>query len=193
MSGEAGPEGAAGRVGEPAPGAADGREEGQALRYRLDLSDALEWERVSPAYRRRDRLALAGAVFAGLALLRFGNSHLDILPRLHSLSVAAVILLLPLLAVRLLQLRDRRARAGARLGAEGVDVVLEVGRDRLVERRADRATAVVMGARSLREVTEGAAHVFLATREDVIILPARALGGAEAKREFAAAWRAKVG
>ena len=177
------------RVGEPVGAVPAG--DVRVLRYVLGVEDALAWERVSPAYRRRDRLALIVSVFAGLAVLQFGVSHLEILPELHSLAGAVAILGgLPLL-VRALQLRDRRSRARERVG-DGVEIVLEVHRDRLVERRQGRAAALAVGARSLREVREGPGHVFLATREDVIILPERALGGVAAKRDFAALWRAKA-
>ena len=161
------------------------------LRYALGLEDALAWERVSPQFRRRDRLALIVSVFAGLAVLQFGGSHLDILPGLHRLPVAVLVLLTLPVIVRLLQLRDRRHRARDRVG-DGVEVVLEVRDDRLVERRADRSGAVALGARSLRDIREGPGHVFLATREDVIIVPKRALGDASATRAFVARWRARA-
>jgi hypothetical protein len=181
-----GPEGPALRVGEPGGAAADG--EGLVLHYVLGLGDALAWERVAPTYRRRDRLALIVSVFAGLGLLQVGGSHPEILPELHGWPMAVAILLLPPVLVRVLQMRDRTRRAEARVG-DGVEVVLEVQRDRLLERRSDRKAALALGARSLREVREAAEHVFLATREDVIIVPERALGDAEAKRAFAAHWR----
>ena len=184
------PEGAAERVGEPAAAVADGSEDRKVLQYRLDLADALEWERVSPAHRRRDRLALTLSVFTGMALVQFGGSHIEKASGLHSLPVAIGLLVLPPLLVRLLQLHDRRRRARERVGA-GMDVRLEVQRDRLVLQRAEGTVAI--GARSLRDVREGPGHVFLATRDDVIILPARALGGVAGLREFAAAWQAKVG
>lgn len=186
-------EGRVRQVGEPDAARREDADPGQVLRYRLDLPDALAWERVSPAHRRRDRLALMVSVFAGMALVQFGGSHIESASGLHSLPVALGLLILPPLLVRLLQVHDRRRRARERVGdGDGVEVVLEVQRDRLVERRADRAAVLAIGARSLREVREGPGYVFLATREDVVILPARAVGGDTALREFAARWRAKA-
>jgi hypothetical protein len=182
-----GPEGLAPRVGESGGAVAEG--EGRVLHYVLGLSDALAWERVSPAYRRRDRLALIVSVFAGLGLLQVGGANPDFLQELHVWPMAVAILLLPPVLVRLLQVRDRTRRAEERVG-DGVEVVLEVQRDRLVERRSDRKAVLALGARSLREVREAPEHVFLATREDVIIVPERALGDVGAKRAFVAHWRA---
>jgi hypothetical protein len=161
------------------------------LDYTLDAGDALAWERVSPAYRKRDRLALAASLFAGLGLLKMLSGQLEDVPGLHSLPAAFILMALPVLMVGLFQYRDRRQRAKARAGS---DVRVEVWPDRLIEHRADRQEPLVLGGRSLRALRETRDHVFLTFgREDVVIVPARAFATPAAKAEFAAHWRGKIG
>jgi hypothetical protein len=161
------------------------------LDYRLDAGDALAWERVSPAYRKRDRLALAASLFAGLGLLKMLSGQLEDVPGLHSLPAAFILMALPVLMVGLFQYRDRRQRAKARAGGE---MRLEVWPDRMIEHRADRRAPLVLGGRSLRALRETRDHVFLTFgREDVVIVPTRAFVTPAAKAHFATHWRGKIG
>lgn len=161
------------------------------LDYRLEAGDALAWERVSPAYRKRDRLALAAGLFAGFGLLKMLSGKLEDVPGLHSLPAAMILMALPLLMVGLFQYRDRRQRAKARTGGE---MRLEVWPDRMIEHRGGRREPLVLGGRSLRALRETRDHVFLTFgREDVVIVPARAFATPAAKADFAARWRAKIG
>jgi hypothetical protein len=115
--------------------------------YTLEAGDALAWERVSPAHRKRDRLALAASLFAGFGLLQMLSGKLMDVPGLHSLPAALILMALPVLMVGLFQYRDRRQRAKARAGGEAR---LEVWPDRMIEHRADRREPLVLGGRSLR-------------------------------------------
>lgn len=169
-------------IEEPAPG---------VLEYTLDAGDALAWERVSPAYRKRDRLALAASLFAGFGLLKMLSGQFETVPGLHSLPAAFVVMGLPLLMVGLFQYRDRRQRAKARAGGE---IRLEVWPERMIEHCTGRREPLVLGGRSLRALRETRDHVFLTFgREDVVILPARAFATPAAKAEFVTHWRAKIG
>lgn len=162
------------------------------LEYTLDAADTLAWERVSPAYRKRDRLALAASLFAGFGLLKMLSGQFETVPGLHSLPAAFVVMGLPLLMVGLFQYRDRRQRAKARTG--GGDIRLEVWPERMIEHRTERREPLVLGGRSLRALRETRDHVFLTFgREDVVILPARAFATPAAKAEFVTYWRAKIG
>ena len=170
------------RSADPAPDVFD---------YTLEVGDALAWERVSPAHRKRDRLALAASLFAGLGLLKMLSGQLEAVPGLHSLPAAFILMALPVLMVGLFQYRDRRQRAKARAGGE---TRLEVWPDRMIEHRADRRDPLVLGGRSLRALRETRDHVFLTFgREDVVILPARAFAKPGAKADFVTHWRAKIG
>ncbi len=174
----------------------DGDRASLVLEYRLDLADALAWERRAPGPRKRDRMALAVGLFAGLGLLQMLSGRLETVPGLHSVPVAVGLLVLPVLLVAMVRWRDRRRRAEARIGeAEaGIGVRLEIWPDRLIEQRADRPAPLVVGARSLRHLRETGAHVFLAFgAEEVVIVPARAFATPEDKAEFAARWRAHGG
>lgn len=174
---------------EPRPlGAAD-----SVLHYVLDAQDALAWERVSPALRKRDRLALAASLFAGLGLLKLLSGQLEAVPGLHSLPAAAILILLPALMALLFQYNDRYRRANARL-RKPVVVRLDLSADRMVENREDQPSPLAWGGRSLRVLCETTDHVFLSFgREDVVIVPARAFATPAAKADFAARWRAKIG
>ena len=173
---------AAAKAADPAP---------DVLDYTLDAGDALAWERVSPAYRKRDRLALAASLFAGLGLLKMLSGQLEDVPGLHSLPAALILMALPVLMVVLFQYRDRRQRATARAGGE---MRLEVWPDRMVEHRAYRRDPLVLGGRSLRALRETRDHVFLTFgREDVVVVPARAFATPAAKADFVTHWRAKIG
>ena len=161
------------------------------LDYTLDAGDALAWERVSPAYRKRDRLALAASLFAGLGLLKMLSGQLEDVPGLHSLPAALILMALPVLMVVLFQYRDRRQRAKARAGGA---MRLEVWPDRMIEHRADQREPLVLGGRSLRALRETRDHVFLTFgREDVVVVPARAFATPAAKADFVTHWRAKIG
>ncbi len=59
------------------------------------MADALAWERLSPAHRKRDRLALAASGFAGLGLLKMLSGHLEAVSGLHSLPSAILLMVLP--------------------------------------------------------------------------------------------------
>jgi len=173
---------AASKAADPAP---------DVLDYTLEAGDALAWERVSPAYRKRDRLALAASLFAGFGLLKMLSGKLEDVPGLHSLPAAFILMALPLVMVGLFQYHDRRQRAKARAGGE---MRLEVWPDRMIEHRTDRREPLVLGGRSLRALRETRDHVFLTFgREDVVILPARAFATPAAKADFATHWRAKIG
>lgn len=160
------------------------------LDYSLDTRDALAWERVAPAQRKRDRLALAAGFFAGLGLLKMLSGQLEAVPGLHSLPAAIILICLPVAMVWLFRLRDRRQRAQARGGGK---TRLEVWADRMIEHRADRGAPLVLGGRSLRMVRQTKDHVFFSFgREDVVIVPTRAFASPAAVAAFAAHWRAKI-
>lgn len=162
------------------------------LHYALDVADALAWERLSPAHRKRDRVALAASGFVGLGLLKLLSGHLQTVSGLHSLPSAILLLVSPGLGVWLLQRRDQRKRAALRVGTQ-IRTRLELWPERLIEHRADRRKPLVVGGRSLRMLEETKDHVFLAAgREDVVIVPARAFATPAAKADFAAYWRAKI-
>lgn len=170
------------RSADPAPDVFD---------YTLELGDALAWERVSPAHRKRDRLALAASLFAGLGLLKMLSGQLEAVPGLHSLPAAFILMALPMLMVGLFQYRDRRQRAKARAGGAAR---LEVWPDRMIEHLPGRREPLVLGGRSLRGLRETRDHVFLTFgREDVVIVPARTFATPAAKAEFVAHWRGKIG
>lgn len=163
------------------------------LHYTLTMDDALAWERVSPAHRKRDRLALAASGFAGLGLLKVLSGQLEAVSGLHSLPSAILLMVLPGLAALEFQRRDRKTRARGRVETP-VDMRLEHWPDRMIEHREDRRAPLVLGGRSLRLLRETEDHVFLSFgREDVVILPARAFASRAAKADFAAYWRAKIG
>jgi hypothetical protein len=159
--------------------------------YTLGAGDALAWERVSPAYRKRDRLAFAASLFAGLGLLKMLSGQLEDVPGLHSLPAAVILMALPVVMVGLFQYRDRRQRAKARAGGR---VRLEVWPDRMIAHRADLRDPLVLGGRSLRALRETRGHVFLTFgREEVVMLPDRAFATPAARAEFVSHWRAKIG
>lgn len=166
------------------------------LRYALEARDILAWQRVAPALRKRDRLALAASVLAGFGALQALSGKLETVPGLHSLPAALVILALPPLALALFQRRDRRRRAEAQVGGPDarVAVRLEVWPDRIVEHRADLPAPRVFGARSLRDLREAGGQVLMSFGgEDVVILPGRAFADAGQRAEFVAQWRAQLG
>lgn len=177
-----------------APVAADGRSGGRpdrVIHYTLDYEDALVWERASPSHRKRDKVALFAAFFAGLGLLKMLGGVMTDLATLHSLPMATLLMAAPFGMVILLQRRDLRARAQRRAGQRS-GMRLEIWGDRLVEYRDDRREPLAFGALSLREVRETAGHVFLSTGSDVIIVPGRAFVSEAAKSAFAAEWQARI-
>lgn len=164
----------------------------RVLHYTLDLPDALVWEKTSPTHRKRDRVALGASFFAGLGLISLLNGQLpEDVAFLHSLTFAFILMITPIVFALLLQRHDLRKRAQARAD-QRIGVRLELWEDRMIEHREDRRTPLVVGALSLREVKQGAQHVFLSTGQDVIIVPTHAFVTPAAKAEFAAKWQAKL-
>ncbi len=159
------------------------------LHYVLTPEDALAWESRSPAVRRRDRVAIAASVFAGIGLIQLIGARLPDLKALHSVPMAFVLIALPMLAVIAMQRRDRRRRVAERVAAP-VGVQLEHDAGRVVERREDRRDAVAFGPQALRAVVEGPEHVFLHAGADVIIIPTRAFGTPAAREAFVRHWQA---
>ena len=165
------------------------------LRFAIGADDALVWERVAPAYRKRDRLALVAGLFAGFLTLQALSGKLENVPGLHTLPGAIAIMLLPPLAVWIFQRHDRRRRAEAQVGGAGheVEVRLEVWPDRMIEHRADRAAPRVLGARSLRDLRETGGHLLLSFgRDEVVILPTRAFADGQVRAEFVSRWRGRL-
>ena len=171
--------------------AADAAQDGEILRFDLDWRDALAWERVDPRHRRRGRVAVAASLFAGIGLVRVTGSHLADLRWLHSVPMAAVFILMPAVAVLLLQTQAAARRARDRF-PRVVRVETEISPSRVVQRVAGDEAAVRIGAKSLREVVVRADHIFLSNGTDVAILPARAFGSGPEKDAFAARWRQKL-
>lgn len=162
------------------------------LSYMLDFPDALAWERVSHAHRKRDRAGIGAAIFAGIGLLNMAQGQLTDWSVLHSLPMAFLVLALPLGLVLLLFRQDRVKRARVLRGGP-VWVRLEITGDRLVERHEGReAPVATFGARSLREVVLRRAHVFLSTGAEVIIVPERAFADAAEMTAFARDWSARM-
>ena len=161
------------------------------LHYVLTPEDVLAWERRSPKLRRRDRVALVAAAFAGIGLVKVIGGHMPDLHLLHSLPMAFVVIALPILAVMMMQRRDLRRRVADRVSAP-VGVQLEVAPDRIVERREDRRAVVAFGVAGLREVVVGTEHVFLSTGADVVIVPFRAFATPDARAAFVAHWRGQA-
>lgn len=158
------------------------------LHYVLTPEDAMAWEVRSPRIRRRDRVAIGAGIFAGIGLIKLIGTQMAELKVLHSLSMAVVIMGLPVLLVLWLQGRDHRKRAAERV-AKPVGVQLEYSRDRVVERREDRSEVLAFGSAGLSEILETPTHVFLSTGSDVVILPARAFATPAAREAFVAHWR----
>jgi hypothetical protein len=163
----------------------------RVIHYTQDYDDALVWERASPPHRKRDRVALFAAFFAGLGLLQMLGGVMPDLAPLHSLPAAALLMVLPFALVLFLQRRDLRQRAQRR-AERPTGARLEIWGDRLVEYRDDRKEPLAFGALSLREVRETEGHVFLSTGPDVMIIPTRAFINPAAKSAFAAEWQAKI-
>lgn len=163
----------------------------RVIHYTQDYDDALVWERASPPHRKRDKVALFAALFAGLGLLQMLGGVMKDLTLLHSVPTAALLMAAPFALVILLQRRDLRQRAQRRAD-QRTGARLEIWGDRLVEYRDDRKEPLAFGALSLREVRETAGHVFLSTGQDVMIVPTRAFVSPEAKSAFAAEWQAKI-
>lgn len=178
-----------------AAGVTGGAEDGplRVMQYRLEPGDAWAWEGISPGHRRRDRIAIVAACLAGLGLLQGLAGTLDDAAWLHSLPAALILMLAPAGVVWLLARRDRERRAVARI-ADPVEMRLEIWPGRLVESRADGTGAVVRGRRSLRALRVAAGRVFLCFGGDeVIILPRGAFATPEARAEFVAEWRERIG
>lgn len=171
------------------PGAAPGGS--GVLHYVLTPDDAMAWEVRSPRVRRRDRVALGAAVFAGIGLIKVIGSNLPDLRLLHSLPMAFVLIALPVLGVKLLQRRDHRRRAVERVPAP-VAVQLEFSEERIVERREDRRDAVAFGAAGLREVVAAPGHVCLGNGKDVVIVPNGAFATEAARAAFLRHWQARL-
>lgn len=164
---------------------------GGVLHYVLTPEDAVEWERISPRIRRRNRVALGAALFAGIGLVKVIGSNLPDLRLLHSIPMAFAVIALPMLAVFWMQRRDARRQAGLRV-PEPVGVVLDHSPQRIVERREGRATPLAFGAAALREVLEGPRHIFLSNGSDVVIIPFRAFAGEAERSDFLRHWRAQI-
>lgn len=192
MTGELASDDGAGEA--EAPAAVAGRTGGKpdrVIHYTQDYGDALVWERASPIHRKRDKVALFAALFAGLGLLQMLGGVMTDQPVLHSAPVAVLLMVLPFALVVFLQRRDLRQRAQRR-AERRTGARLEIWGDRLVEYRDDRKEPLAFGALSLREVRETAGHVFLSTGPDVMIIPTRAFLDPAAKSAFAAEWQAKI-
>lgn len=163
------------------------------MTYRLTPADALAWERRDPQIRKRNRVAIGSALFAGLGLLSVTVRHLPAwLSSLHSNALAVLILCLPLGLVLAFQRVELHKRARLRV-AEPVDVRLDVWDRRLAEHRADRGEPLVLGVQALRGVIETDAHVFLYARGGTVIVPATAFADARAKDDFAGHWEQVAG
>ena len=163
------------------------------MTYRLTPADALAWERRDPQIRKRNRVAIGSALFAGLGLLSVTVRHLPAwLSSLHSNALAVLILCLPLGLVLAFQRVELHKRARLRV-AEPVDVRLDVWDRRLAEHRADRGEPLVLGVQALRSVIETDAHVFLYARGGTVIVPATAFADARAKDDFAGHWEQVAG
>lgn len=163
------------------------------MSYRLTSADALAWERRDPVARKKNRVALGGAVFAGIGLLSVTARHLPVwLSSLHSNALAVLILCLPLGLVLLVQRIDLRQRARRRVPMP-TDVKLELWDRRLSECRDDRPEALVLGAQTLRAVIGTQEHVFLHARSGTVIVPASAFADAGAKDAFVDHWEQVTG
>ncbi len=163
------------------------------MTYRLTTQDAVAWERRDPVARKRNRVAIGGAIFGGMGLLSVTARHLPVwLSNLHSNALAVLILCMPLGLVLFMQRRDLMQRAQARVPAP-VDVTLEIWDRRLSEHRADRGEALVLGAQAVREVIETDAHIFLTARNGTVIVPAAAFADARTKDDFAGHWEKVAG
>ena len=171
--------------------AAAAAQDGEILRFDLDSRDALAWERVDPRRRRRDRVAVAASFFAGIGLVKVIGSHLADLRWLHSLPMAAAVILLPAAAVLLLQSQARGRRARDRF-PHPVPVETEISSARVVQRIRGDGAPVRIGAKSVRDVLVRADHVFLSDGTDVAILPTRAFGSLRERDAFALRWQRKV-
>ena len=158
------------------------------LHYVLTAEDALAWERISPRFRRRDRVALGAAVFSGIGLIKVIGGHFADIRPLHSIPAAFALIAIPVIAVLWMQRRDRLKRMAERVPAP-VGVTLEHDPQRVVERREDRREATGFGRAGLDEIHETPTHIFLSTGRDVVILPARAFADEDARRAFVAHWR----
>lgn len=161
------------------------------MQFTLGPADALAWEKASPRLRRRDRVAVGAALFAGMGLVKVIGAQFEGLHWLHSLPMALALIVLPAVAVLLSQRYGRILRARERL-PDPVAVTVEVGPDRISERMEGRKAPVAIGAKSLRAVVETRGHVFLWNGTDVVILPAQAFPDAGAKADFAREWSAKL-
>lgn len=161
------------------------------LNYVLTSEDAMAWEVRSPRIRRRDRVALGAAVFAGIGLIKVIGSNLPDLRLLHSLPMAFVLIALPVLGVKMLQRRDHRRRAAERVPAP-VGVHLEYSAERIVERQENRRDVVAFGAAGLREVVEAPGHICLGNGSDVVIVPNGAFPTEAARAAFLRHWRAQL-
>lgn len=185
-------EGGAGAAEAPAAAAGrTGARPDRVIHYTQDYDDALVWERASPVHRKRDKVALGAAFFAGLGLIQMLGGVMTDVAALHSIPMAVLLMALPFGLVILLQRRDLHARAQRRAD-QRVGARLEIWGDRLVEHRDDRKEPLAFGALSLREVRETDGHVFLSTGRDVMIVPTRAFLNPAAKSAFAAEWKAKI-
>lgn len=170
---------------------ADHAPEADLLRFDLDWRDALAWERHDPRQKRRGRVAVAASLFAGIGLVQVIGGSLPSLHWLHSIPMAAVVILSPAALVLLMQ-RQASARRARERCPERVSVDAELSPARVIQRTAGKGAAVRIGAKSLRDVVVTADHVFLSDGTDVAILPARAFASAADKDAFAAQWRDRL-